>query len=97
MDRRDPALVDPYKYYNDPDDLRVVYQKMILYAAMPILLAIISFIVWAILAKIYKFSKEARFQRFIATLVFLLFYSSQQFSDLFIFTSDNFLLETMLN
>ena len=61
MDRRDPALVDPYEFYNDPEELRVVYQKMILYAAMPILLAMICYIVWTLIGKCYKYSKEAQF------------------------------------
>ena len=54
MDLRNPLLVDPYEFFADPKDLRVVYQKMLLYAAMPILIATVVYIVWAVIGRFMK-------------------------------------------
>ena len=51
MDLRNYADVFPYDFYADPLEFRVVYQKMLLYAAMPILLATVVYIVWAVVGR----------------------------------------------
>ena len=51
MDLRNYADVFPYDFYVDPTEFRVVYQKMVLYAAMPILLATVVYLVWAVIGR----------------------------------------------
>lgn len=79
MDRRNIEDVDPYRFYTDENDVRVVYQKLILYAGMPISLATIAWLVWYVIGRCNRWHKTPGMQekhrtKFIATYVFLLFY-----------------------
>ena len=51
MDLRNYDDVFAYDFYADPTEYRVVYQKMLLYAAMPILLATVVYLVWWVIGK----------------------------------------------
>lgn len=54
MDRRSYESVDPYNFYSDPYELRVVYQKCAIMALLPILLAIVCYSVWYVILRYKK-------------------------------------------
>ena len=51
MDRRDPESIDPYNFYADPNEFRVVYQKLLIMAGLPIFLALCSYLTWYFILK----------------------------------------------
>jgi len=51
MDKRSKEDIEVYNFYADPNELRIVYQKLFIMAFLPILLAIISYSAWWIILK----------------------------------------------
>ena len=56
MDGRDldAVLADPYSFETERSDIRVVYQKLLLYASMPISLAATAWLVWYFVGRFEK-------------------------------------------
>ena len=72
MDRRDTSSIDFYYFYPNDGEMRVVYQKLFINAALPIILSILSYSAWYVILRRQKKLDEL-FTRFIASIVLLLF------------------------
>jgi hypothetical protein len=72
MDTRNASSIDRYDFYADPKDFRVVYQKMLIIAGLPILVVIISVAVWSVILKIQNQMHQLE-TKVIATIVILSF------------------------
>jgi hypothetical protein len=72
MDRREPTAIDPYNFYADPYEFRIIYEKLLIMAIMPIFLTILSYVVWYTILRIKRRLEELQ-TKFIASLVMLLF------------------------
>ena len=54
MDTRDPSEVNPYIFYAEPYDMRIVYQKLFIMAGLPIVLACASYSIWYVILRWQK-------------------------------------------
>jgi len=72
MDTRDLTDVDPYYFRYRLSDFPIIYIKLGLLAVLPIVIIIISYVLWSIILRIQRRSEE-HYTKFIATIVFLLF------------------------
>lgn len=51
MDKRHPSVIDPYDFYAELYDLRIVYQKLFIMAGLPLFMAAVSYSVWYIILR----------------------------------------------
>ena len=51
MDKRNPNSVNRYKFEIEKDNFRVIHEKMIIIAAFPLILCLISVTIWFIILK----------------------------------------------
>lgn len=72
MENRKVEDIDKYNFYAQPKEFRVVYQKMLLIAVLPVLVVLVSVTVWSIILKIKKSMKDLEV-KVIATIVILSF------------------------
>jgi hypothetical protein len=54
MDDRNPNVIDPYNFYANPYDLRIIYQKLFIMAGLPLVLAASSYSVWYVILRYRK-------------------------------------------
>ena len=72
MDKRDPKSIDPYNFYADPWEIRIVYQKLFIMAALPVILATACYTSWWVILRMKRKMVEHN-TRFVASLVLCLF------------------------
>jgi len=73
MNRKELKDVDVYNFYAAVDEWRVVYQKLIISALLPIFIAGVAHCSWWVILKIQKKPTEEIFTKFTATVVLILF------------------------
>ena len=54
MNQRNPADINRYKFTVSKNDMTVVYQKMMMTGGLPIVIGIITVLVWSVILKKYK-------------------------------------------
>lgn len=72
MDKRDPKSIDPYNFYADPYEVRIIYEKLFIMASMPIVIVFISYVSWYIILRIQKKLHEHQ-TRFVASVILIIF------------------------
>jgi len=72
MDKRDPASISLYNFYADSMEFRVVYQKLIIMASLPIVLSLALYVVWWIILK-QKNKMAEHNTKFVSSMVLILF------------------------
>lgn len=72
MDRRDPSSISLYNFYADKMEFRVIYQKLIIMASLPIILSLASYVVWWIILKQTNKMREHN-TKFVSSMVLILF------------------------
>ena len=74
MDRQNASTINRYDFYAGLHDFRIVYEKMIIIAGLPILCVIVSVVVWSIILKIQNKKIKGDLEvKVIATIVMLTF------------------------
>jgi len=73
MNQKKLEEVNVYNFYADKDEWRVVYQKLIISALLPIFICASAHCSWWVILKIQKKPTEELFTKFAATTVLLLF------------------------
>lgn len=61
MDNRLPEDIDEFQFEPDPGEIRITYYKLMLWAAMPIVCCIGSYVVWLSISYYYRSSLEEMF------------------------------------
>jgi uncharacterized membrane protein len=72
MDTRDASTIDRYDFKADDNELRIVFQKMLIVAVLPIICVIAAVGVWSVILKIKKRMNDLE-TKVIATIVILSF------------------------